>query len=286
MSEVLSRGHNNPPGLVPLLETAGLADQLRLDHHHLFVRRDELLKMVADWVADHAEGVGSEDDAKEATDTLGQVLREIDTIDKSSSVGLRAEIKKPILDATRIIDGIFKTELADQLRAGAAKLNGPLTKFAQDQRRKAEEARQKLIREQQDAEQKRQRELQEEAERANTQAAETMSAADLDAAIAAEEAALNAPHEPSPFRTKLPSTKEAGRVYGDLGTMSSLRGKWKAVIVDPRAVPREHCVPSQALIDAAMKASIPPGGKGAGSSPTITIPGVRFEFEENLSTRR
>lgn len=291
MSQTVDRGHNKPPELVPLIEIQGLDAQLRVDWKHLFTRRDELLKMVADWLTDHPDKrVLDDEDAALANDTLAQVLREIDSIDKTSSVGIRADVKRPLLDAGKIADNIFGAELATKLRTAAATLNQPLLAYAQEKRRNAEAERTRLIQVQQAAElQRRQDAEQAAAEIAREAAAaaspkpyEEMTEAELDAAVAAEQAAIEALPIPAPVVFASPPPVKPTRIEGDLNSTSFLRGKWVAVINDPLQVPRQYCMPAPAMIDAAMRASIP----GKGKAPTVQIPGVTFEFQEGLQTRR
>jgi hypothetical protein len=68
------------------------------------------------------------------------------------------------------------------------------------------------------------------------------------------------------------------RTHGhrDFGT-SSLRMVRVATIVDAAAVPRQYCVPSQALIDAAA---------GKPGEPMPAIPGVEFRDANDVNVRR
>ena len=273
-------GHNRPPGPTPIIVTDTLADDLRVEWAHLYVRRDALLAAVAAWIEDHPRGVADDEDARLASDQLGQVLREVDVIDKSASAGIRAEVKRPIIEAGRIVDGIFKAELADQLRAAAERLRAPLAQFERQRQAaiRAEQERQRQEAARLAAEEQRLRQA--EADRLAAEAARRpMDDAALARAIAAEEDALAAGSAPSPAFE--PPPRETQRIYGDMGTVSHLATVWKAVIRDPAAVPRQYCTPSQSLIDAAMKASRV--GKGP---PTVSIPGVDFVEDTSLRTRR
>lgn len=273
-------GHNGPPGPTPIIVTDTLADDLRMEWAHLFARRDALLAAVTAWVEDHPRGVVDAEDARIASDQLGQVLREVDVIDKSASSGIRAEVKRPIIEAGRIVDGIFKGELADRLRAAAERLRTPLAQFerARQAAIRAEQERQRQESQRIAAEEQQRREA-EAARLAAEAAARPLDDAALARAIEAEQAAMDAGSVPPP--APAPPPRETQRIYGDMGSVSHLATTWKAVITDPAAVPRQYCVPSQALIDAAMKASRV--GKGP---PTISIPGVEFAEDASLRTRR
>ena len=285
MDDIATIGHNQPPEPTapkPLYDVTDLADSLRLDYHHLYVRCDALKVSVKGWISDHPNGIQTDADAGAASDLAGQVLREVDVLDKSSSQGLRAEIGRPFLDGKRIVDLIFGNELAAPLRALATQLQDQLS--AHIKRQRAEASRLEMIRLE---EQRKEAALlvKAEAERLALLAEGGASDEDLDAAIAAEQAALDAaaaPDRPS-VAPQSAAITAASRVTGDLGTTSHLAGRWKAEIVDPTLVPRQYCTPEQRLIDAAMRSSIPPG---RGKAPTISIPGVQFAFEETARVRR
>ena len=278
-------GHNNPPGPIPLIETDGLADRLREEWAHLFARKHALVMMTEGWFTDHANGVQTAEDATTVLDMATQVLREVDGIDKSPSVGLRADTKRPIIDAGRIIDRVIG-ELADPLRACAEMLRSSIDTYNKREReriaselRAKQEAEARALRE---AELKRR---QEEADRLAAIAAEAKTQEAQDAAIEADQRAMEVQYAPAPALAEVSreDIAKASRVTGEVfGATTSMAGRWTAAIENPRDVPREYCVPDQRLIDAAMRSSIPAKGK----APTIKIPGVKFTFEETTRIRR
>jgi hypothetical protein len=71
-------------------------------------------------------------------------------------------------------------------------------------------------------------------------------------------------------------------VRGDLGSSSGLRGKWIARVTNEDLVPRSLMTPNKAAIDLKMNQS---KDKKTGV-PMCQIPGVVFEEETSLSTRR
>ena len=280
-------GHNNPPAPLPLIDTDVLADRLRLQWKHLFDARDRLVDMVNDWIADHPDGVTSDEQAGQATDVLGQVLAQADVVDKSPQVGIRADVKRCVIDAGRIIDDVFRGEIADKLRAAGAPLNQILLTWARKKRDDADRARHAAI----DAERQRQRlEAEAQAERVRKEQEalaakpiEQMTPEELDAVIAAEQAIIDA--TPSPVQAAVaPIVMAPSRVQiaGDFGTKSHLRGMWVAVIVNAALVPRPYCRPDQGLIDAAMKAATP----SKGGKPTLEIAGVELQYKDALITGR
>jgi len=99
---------------------------------------------------------------------------------------------------------------------------------------------------------------------------------DLEAAMEAEQAVLDAAET-----TNLTYSK-ASQTRGDLGGMSSLRGKWKARVTDQTKLPVWALMPDMIIIEAKMNQS---KDKKTGA-PTIEIPGVEFYQETSLSVRR
>jgi hypothetical protein len=284
-------GHNAPPSPMQLIEIEGLEDRLKRDWKHLFDRKDELIDMVNGWIEDHPNGVVSDEEAGQANDVLAQILTQVDVVDKSPQIGVRADVKRCIIDAGKIVDDVFRAQIADKMRQASEPLKKLLLDYARKLREQADQKRQAAI----DAERAMQRrEAEEQAERvrreqeANAAAMaakpiEQMSAAELDALIAAEQAIIDA--TPSPVQAAvapiaMPPSKV--QIAGDYGSKSHLRGKWVAVVVNAAMVPRNMCRPDQGLIDAAMKAATP----SKGGKPALEIPGVELQYQDTISTRR
>jgi hypothetical protein len=144
------------------------------------------------------------------------------------------------------------------------KLKGPMLKYAQAKvKREQEEARKRA---------------QEAAERAAAEAALLAANATIDPmdALEAEQAAMEALSE-----TQAPVARMS-QVRGDLGGMSGLRGKWVAKVVNEDMLPRKYLMANQPAIDLAMAQS---KDKKTGE-PSITIPGVEFEFVTSLAVRK
>ena len=251
-----------------------LADQLRAAYKHKFARRDELIAAAENWKANHTitddEGktylvVADDDDQAASTDQLAQILSEIDSCHgKPNSVHTLA--KEPFLKGGRVVDSVLNVELAGKLREAAGPLQIAMTTYA-----KAKEDR--IRREQQEEAQR----LADIAQKAFEAAQANQAPASLEDAMQAEQDALDA----SEAATNIKSP-EASRTYGELGTVSSLAGTWKAKVTNMDKVPRAYLIANMPVIEAAMKSS---RDKKSGK-PTIVIPGVEFEFEQSLRVRR
>lgn len=274
-------GDNRPPSPIPLIEVEGLEQQLRNDWQHLFAARDELLKMVDDWVADHPKGIADAGDQAQATDVIARVLTEIDVIDKNSSTGIRAEVVGPLNKAVRAVNDFFKGQLADKLREAAAKINGPMQTWASAERRRLEtDARQRQLQaEQQAAEEAVRRRA--EADRLTAEAAASDDDAALDAAVLAEQEAMEAEAAQATAAAAPPPPASTARTYGDHNTRSNLVTRWAFRVLDADQVPRQYLMVNDAAIKAAME-----GSRHRKGAPTIKIPGVEFYPDERMAVKR
>lgn len=261
----MSKAPTNLPPFDPtnVVDLTILADQLKFTYGFKFDRAAELKAAVDKWKTRHPKGIENDDDAATSNDQLAQILLEIDSIHgKAGSIHTFA--KAPFLSGGRIVDAVLNAELAGGLREAAAAISGPLESFLKAKRLKAA------------ADAAAQRGAAALAAAAAAEAAAKASgASDRDAAIEAEQAEIEAREAPAP------ALAESGRIRGELGTVSNMRGTWKVRIVNPNLVPRPYCMPDLAIIEIAMKRSRVGQGE-----PTISIPGVEFEYHESLSTRR
>lgn len=243
-------GHNSGDP-EPIMVIDGLLDDLTMGWRHKVSRRDDLLAGYARFCIASADGIHDDEAQGKAGDFAKQLKAEVKLCE-----AIREEVKRPVLDATRIIDGFFKG-IADPLRAAATEIERRMTTFAREKadaaRRAAEEERRRLA---------------EEAARA--------------AAAAADEAAKAAPAPPAWDEPEapviaapppIPKPAEASRVHGDLGSVSSLRGKWTYEIEDEAAIPRSMMMPNERMIRAAI------------ASGKREIPGLRIFNEQKVVVR-
>lgn len=165
----------------------------------------------------------------------------------------RKEVKAPYLLAEGAIDTAF-ARIATPLSALKTRMESKIGDFQRkaadaERRRREEEARKAA----------------EEAEKAATAAA---TQADLDEAIRRETEAQKAADAAAVKPIEL------SRQRGDFGSLATIRTTWEFEIINAVEVPREYCVPSEALIRAAIRA----GGVRA-------IPGLRIYQREQTVIR-
>jgi hypothetical protein len=245
------------------LET--FADQLRKTYGHLFKERDAYNVKTAKWVVNHPDGIIDEDDMKDATDRLAQILTVIDTYHgKPTSTHTLA--KEPFLKGGRIVDDVLNKDLADGLRVTAAALQKPMKEYV--------DAKVKRLRAEQAANAKR---IADEAAAAIVAAAKSGTSLDLDAAMEAEQASLDAIAVAENSKSS-----SLSMTRGDMGTSSGLRGKWKIRVVNEELLPRSLMMPNMAAIELKMNQS---KDKKTGA-PTCNIAGTELYEETSLSVRR
>lgn len=185
----------------------------------------------------------------------------------------REVLKRPVLDAGKAIDGAF-AKFGTQL--GVRSLSGPMK-----DRRKAPYTLAETILNMSavygdEKAAKIQESQQAEADAANERARLTEEMATKGSGLVTFEDAANAASAADDHqRAADASLADRSRVKTEIAT-TSVKYKRIATIIDPSLVPREYCIPSQSLIDAA---------KGAAGSSIPTIPGVTFADERDMNIR-
>lgn len=249
-------GHNS--GGIDLslaLEPVQLRADLAADTAALLTRRDELLVAFDRFNDLTKDGIPDEATQGRAGDFVRQLAAHIATADARRTV-----IKAPVLEAQRLIDGYFKTELADPLATARTAVLAKVTTFLRKQEAAAAEKRRA------------------EAERARADAARlaahaeaTRNEAMMDRAIEAEAAAEAVAAAPA---------AAPERVRSDLGTVVSVRkGPWQVRVTDISKVPPQFLMPNTAML-----LTVPKSDRTVeeGAQP---IPGIEFYRETKASIR-
>jgi membrane protein involved in colicin uptake len=253
-------GHNEPPlDLHQALDPDVLRKQILRDYANLTTRRDELLAAFERFKIKTEKGIADDDTQGKGGDFIRQIKAAVNVADTA-----RELVKKPILEASRLVDGHFKRELIEPMERAATEATARLTTYA---KAKAEKARALA-----QAEAKR---IADEAAALALKAARDMDTDALDAAIAAEEQAADA----AAAAAKAP-TAELSRVRSDYGSAVSLGGTWTYEVTDKTLVPREYLMVNDAMVKAVMASDA--AVKKAGAQP---IPGVRFYKDEKARVR-
>ena len=244
--DMATLGHNS--GDVSLAQQ--VADNLREKHPEVVKRSADLAEM-----RDRAPtSVDNEDDANKVSEAIRQCTAFLKVAGE-----LRVSEKEPYLEGGRAVDGFFRnlTDAVDKTKSALLSV-----RTAYDIRVEAEARRKR----------------DEEAARARAEAerlaAEAKTRADLDRVAVAEAKA----EETQAAATV--TAAELTRTRTDTGVTTSLRVEWLAEILVAKDVPRKYCVPSEALLRAAVKAAVTP----AGDCP-LEIKGVRI-FQKRTSQVR
>ena len=266
------RTHNLPsltevlaPDIVQSLIDAELDRKPSPDKPSIRERRRQLVDMCKRFVAVYGEN-GIPDDTTDGivAACLAQVSRY--TTQKTGTVdAARIKLKEPVLMAGRLIDGERgKDGPFGELIRAVTDAAAPVIKLATAYKVEKE----RIAREKAESDAKA---LRDQAEAAEYAAASGSSAVTWDDAARAYDAVEKA----ETIATAKPA--DLTRAHGnDFGT-TSLRYVRKAVIVDPALVPRQYCVPSQSLINAAI---------GKAGEPMPVIPGVTITDEPDLTVRK
>lgn len=278
-----ARGDNLPP----LIDVDDLKPKLLRDWGHLFEKLKEFEAAHERWFEKHVVRdehgkvlrltILDDDDQGRCGDFLSQLNGWAKTIDGPGNDSIRAKVKEPVLQASRIIDGTFKAELADQFRRLAAGVHAPMEAYAI---RKADEAKRVAEAARQAAMAEAARKEKEAQDLARQAAAKNAAPEALDAAIDAEQAALDAQHAADLVPVDAPKASDASRTYGTLGSVSSLRTNWQVEIVNADLLPREFMMPNMALLEAKMKSSRVKNGP-----PTNPPAGARYVEVRKLGNR-
>jgi hypothetical protein len=260
----IAPGHNHPPfDPVEIVNLKILADQLRDTYDHLFKEQRALLAAFANWKAAHAKGILDDEDQGNATEQVAQLMTALDAFHgKPGSVHTVA--KEPFLHGGRIVDGVLNGELAAPLRQAIMEMKTVMKAYADERHRRLMEAAQKAAAETAAA-----------ARKAALEAAGD-EPGDPMAALEAEQAAMDAAAQ-----TAAPIGPQS-QIRGDLGGMSSLRGKWKVRITDPDKIPRHYMMPNFAVLEGIMNSS---KDKKTGV-PSAQVAGCEWYLDTSLSIRK
>jgi hypothetical protein len=256
----IGAGHNHPPfDPKEIVNIEILAAQLRDTYSHLFKEQAALVTAAEKWKADHPHGITDDDDQGRSTEQVAQLKTVLEAYHgKPASVHTIA--KEPFLHGGRIVDTVLNAELAGPIRQAITDLMAPMQAYAQAKLRKAQE---------------------------EAAAAAAKAQREADAALARHEsdpmAALQA--EQDAMDKAADAAQPVGpqsQVRGDLGGMSSLRGKWVVKVTDVTKIPVQYLMPNMAVLEAVMNAS---KDKKSGR-PTAQVNGVEWEFETKLAIRK
>lgn len=256
MSDSPTIGHNRGPlNLADALEPDQLNADLLGETQHLRARCAELKSAFERFDAATPNGIHDEETQAKAGDFVRQIGALV-----TSSEGMRTDIKRPVLDAQRLIDGHFKREITDPMdsikRAVLAKIMAYL------QRKDAEERERLRV----EAERHRA-----EAARLAAEAERRDSAALMARAVEAEEQAA--------ATERAPAARQQTR--SDMGTVvSSRKGPWKVRVTDITKVPAAYLLPNEPVLLAIAKTSAATIEGG-----TQPVPGVEF-YRETLANVR
>lgn len=255
-TEPATIGHNSGAlDLTLALDPTQLLSDLQADAQPLFIRKEELIAAFSRFQAATADGIPDEETQARAGDFVRQIAAHVVVVDAR-----RTAIKKPVLEAQRIIDEFFKRDITDPLdaakRAVLAKVTAFLHKQQQEEaaRRRAEAERQRA-----------------EAERLAAEAERTASPRMMERALEAEEKAW--------ATGAAPVKVEA--VRSDLGTtISSRRGPWKMRVTDISKIPHAYLLPNEPVLIALAKTHAT--SIEAGTQP---IEGVEFYRDVTANIR-
>jgi hypothetical protein len=255
-----AKGHNLQPfDPKEIIDLETLAARLRDTYAHLFTEQAALVAAAENWKATHPHGIADDEDQGAATEQVAQLKTVLEAYHgKPASVHTLA--KEPFLHGGRIVDAVLNAELAGPIRAAIDDLLRPMDAYAKVKLRQAQEAAQAA------------------AARAAREAEIALAgrASDPMLALQAEQDAMDAAAEAAA------PVGQQSQVRGDLGGMSSLRGKWVVKIVDPKKIPREYMMPNLEVLKAVMDVS---KNKKTGV-PSAVVDGVEWVLETKLAVRK
>lgn len=238
------------------------ADQARVD------RLAEGYQRYRDKIAE-SKGIKDHETAGKATDFLNQCK----TVAKDIN-GKRDKFKRPVLEASRVIDATFKNGMLtplDEIRIGIqADLNAYVAEVRAEQARIAAEeakAREAEARAAAEAEKARLAKLAEEAE----------AAGDVESALEIEQAAAEVQAAPQPVVEV--AQPKGPLVRSSLGSTLSTRKAWGYRVVNIALVPQHLLLVNDAMVKALLS-SDPSVKKGA-----QPVPGIEFFATESAASR-
>lgn len=249
-------GHNS--GALDLslaLDSAQLQADLTRDSAGLLARATELKSAYERFIAATAGGIPDEVTLAKAGDFVRQLAAHVTAIDARRTV-----VKRPVLEAQRIIDAHYKRDMADPLDLLKAEVLKRITLY----QRKAQE---KI-----DAERRA------EAERQRAAAAALAAAAEAQASESLMDSAMEA--EARAEVLAAPTAEPAPVLRSDLGTsIGTRKGPWKVRVVDIAKVPAAYLMANEPVLLATAKTD---PRIAAGEQP---VPGVEF-YRETLANVR
>jgi hypothetical protein len=254
----IAPGHNLPPfdPATLVADNLILADQLRAFYGHLFAEQAMLVANALKWLEAHQGGIKDDDDQAIATEIVAQLKTVLDAYHgKPGSAHTTA--KEGYLEGGRIVDKVLNAELAGPVRACIQDMVLTMQSYAQRKLREAQALAAAA------------------AKKAADEAAARAPTSDPMAALQAEQDAMDAAAVASQ------PVGQQSQIRGDLGGMSSLRGKWAIKITDESKIPRQFMMPNVILLKAAMDSSKDKSGR-----PTAVIVGVEWVLETTLAIRK
>jgi hypothetical protein len=265
MSDKPQHNYGNMPPFDPdnIIDLENLALQLRATYNHLFLEAEQHISNANKWKDNHPNGVVDDGDQADATDRLAQLYTLVDAYHgKPNSAHTVA--KAPFLQGGRIVDQVMNAELAGSVRTAAALLAGPMKAYADA---KVRRLRQEVV------------------DNAKRIADEAMAAyrAELHATVAGAEDVMQAEQNAIDASAEAQNiaASSLSKSRGDTGSLSGLRGKWRARIVDGNKIPKLYLAPNWPMIEAAGKLKDKTTGR-----PLVVIPGIEWYEETTLSVRR
>lgn len=251
-------GHNSGElDLSLALDPAQLRIDLTADAAALAARCTELAAAFTRFDNATAAGIPDEPTLVKAGDFVRQLAALSTAID-----GRRTVVKKPVLEAQRIIDAFYKAGMSDPIDGLKAKVLAKITAFQRAVQARLDEARRE--------EMARQRAAAEALARAAEQAAPADTGHLMDRAVEAEEQAATLAAAP----VRAPAARS------DMGTtVSTRKGPWKLRVLDIAKVPAHFLQVNEAMLLAFAKTDATVAG---GAQP---VAGVEFYREETAIVR-
>jgi hypothetical protein len=215
------------------------------------------------------EGFADRAEANEAADAIKD-LKEA----RKAAEATKLATTETWRDNTAAVNAEYK-ELLSPTKAAEEALKRAGLAFARKEREAQEAAQRK---EQERLDKEAEDKAADSAEAARLAMAEPDNPEAQELAVEAFNAAANAATATAPAPPPPPKNLRGG--YGSLGSYT----KWKCEVVDPGAVPREHLMPNQKSIAAAVQAEAQLA-KAQGREFKLEIPGVRI-FPEEIGVSR
>jgi hypothetical protein len=247
--------NNGPLDLSLALDPDVLLATLRDQYAHKLERCADLLAGFERFAAATANGIQTDDVQGKAGDFAKQLRDEVKDVEAA-----RDAVKRPVINAGRVIDGFFKREITDQLDAVRAKIVERMNAFLAEKQRQAREEAARVA-----------AELAEQARIAAQAAEQDRSFQVLERAMEAEQAALDAP-QPAPVRV----TSDLGTTVGSRSTRIWVLDDLNVLIraVAAGKVPSNVLTVNKPILDAMAR-----------DKTQADLPGLRFTTKTSVSLR-